>query len=96
MKSVLIYGKEIPFKIVCELPVENAVGCYKDGVIYIDKTLKGKELKVTLLHECLHALLERMCITHDHLNEEVEEIIVDSIATWLNECNRFELRLKKK
>lgn len=51
-------------------------------LITIEKTLTGKELEQTMLHEFFHGVLSRTGASQA-LPNELEEIVVDSIATFL-------------
>jgi len=62
----------------------------RKGLIVVDKTLTGKELEQTLLHEFFHGVLYRTG-SSQALSSEIEEIIVDSIATFLVDYFDFDL-----
>lgn len=59
-------------------------------LIIIDKSLDGDDLRHTLLHEYFHAVLYRTSIVQS-LSHELEEIIVDQIATFLVDNYKFDL-----
>ena len=66
--------------------------CDRDAKsIQIDSTIKGKMLKLTLVHEIFHAALTEShvpgCIGH-----EIEELIVDALSEIV--CDKFNLSLK--
>ncbi|MBX3018011.1 MAG: hypothetical protein KF767_08985 [Bdellovibrionaceae bacterium] len=65
---------------------EEAMGIYYPGqnLIHIDADLKGEEYDQCVLHEAVHALLDRLHIS-PAIDEDVEEIIADSVATMITE-----------
>jgi len=60
------------------------------SLILLDKSLRGTDLQQTFLHECFHAV---MCRTgaRQSLSVELEEVIVDSIATFLTDHYEFKI-----
>lgn len=62
----------------------------KNRLILIDKSLTGDDLKHTLLHEYFHAVLYRTSVVQS-LSHELEEVIVDQIATFLVDNYNFDL-----
>lgn len=85
-KSLTIYGKKTPIKKIKGLHEQGAIGLYrpKENIIYLDADLKGNELKITFIHEVLHALFNRVSI-NDIISLETEEMIVDNVAKMLVE-----------
>jgi hypothetical protein len=69
-------------------------GYYSDGLVEINKEIQNKEeyLK-TLLHECLHGVLEKSGI-HQDISLPQEHTIIDSTITFL--LTNFDIELKKK
>lgn len=63
---------------------------YKEGRIVLHNELKGHELQQTLLHECFHAVLFRTG-AHQSITPEVQEVVVDSFATFLTDHFDFKL-----
>lgn len=99
-ESINVFGRPVPIierVITRDLHEDEPCGfyCYSTKRIFVDVRQSYKDKKATLIHEALHALLHRVSINQTKLNSEVEEIIVESISTWLMECDCFELRLKK-
>ena len=62
----------------------------KNALIMIDKTLVGYELQQTLIHEYLHAVFDRTSLTQS-IPDELEEVIVDQVATFLVDMYNFDL-----
>lgn len=46
----------------------------------------------TFLHECFHGVLQRAGV-HGNISEDIEEVIVDTIATFMTE--RFNVKCKR-
>lgn len=82
-KTINIFGKIYRFEYL-DLEDQNIDGEHKAKLnkIIIDKNLKGKELTHTILHELGHALFHRMG-WRQAIPHEVEEIVVDTFATFL-------------
>lgn len=96
-KKINIFGK--PHKITV-IPNLTAYGTPVQGLlvlndyhIYLEKNQKPEEMMHTLLHECGHAIIQRISLNQTGLPPEVEEVIVDSFATFMVET--FNIRLKK-
>lgn len=60
------------------------------SLITIEKTLIGKELEQTMLHEFFHAVLARTGVSQA-ISHELEEVVVDSIATFLVDHYDFKM-----
>ena len=86
-----VLGKDIPvYKKL--LKHEGIAGRYHPRrKIEICSTLKGEELKVTVIHECGHAVLSRLGFENTGLPLELEELIVDNIAKVLVENNLIKI-----
>ena len=82
-KCINILGKtyKIEYK---DLRLESAAGITdnRKAVILIDKSLSGKELEQTLLHEFFHGVLSRTGASQA-LTVELEEVIVEGMANFL-------------
>lgn len=96
-KSINIYGKKYKVKIKKGLKDDEGNSLsglcqYDEAIISLDKDLTGDELMQTFLHECGHAVHDRMGIDQTGIPDDVKEILVDSMATFLVE--RFNMRLK--
>lgn len=61
--------------------------------IFIEADQEKEEMLHTFLHECGHAILDRISVGQTGLSTELEEIIVDSFARFITE--NFHLRPKK-
>jgi hypothetical protein len=86
-----IFGKKVKVHYVKGLTNQGAMGVYSQGSIYIDSSLKGHDLAQTILHEGFHAICDRLNI---RLDEQVEEILADTTAVFVEE--NFDIKLKKK
>lgn len=90
-KAINILGKtyQILYK---DLRLDHSFGITdnRKGVILIDQSLTGEELEHTLLHEFFHGVLYRTGASQA-LQGDIEEVIVDSIATFLVDIFEFEL-----
>ena len=90
-KSIMILGKryDIFYK---DLRADHAFGMTdnRKRVILIDQSLTGEELQQTLLHEFFHAVLHRTGASQA-LHGDLEEVLVDSIATFLVDIYDFHL-----
>ena len=62
----------------------------REALIEIDESLEGKELLQTLLHEYFHAVNYRTG-AYAAMPGDIEEIVVDSIATFLVDTYDFDL-----
>lgn len=96
-KKIIIFGKPHKVTVISDLnsygtPVRGLL-VLNDCHIYLDKSQPPEELLHTLLHECGHAIIQRISINQTGLPPEVEEVIVDSFATFITET--FNLKLKK-
>ena len=68
--------------------------CFQDKkLIFIDSDLTGDEYLQTLLHEVVHAVIQRTGIHESGLTDEVEEIICDNVATAIVE--NFKIKIKR-
>ncbi len=87
MKCIDIFGKtyKIEYKDLTGLPYQGQFK-HHESIITVHNKLKGYELQQTLMHELLHAVLDRLSLS-DVIESRVEEILVDSIATFL--CENF-------
>jgi Zn-dependent peptidase ImmA (M78 family) len=90
-KVVNVFGKAYQIKYE-DMSKTDACGLTdnKNYLIIIDSSLKGDDLKHTLLHESFHAILYRTSVTQS-LSHELEEVIVDQIATFLVDNYNFDL-----
>ena len=95
--KINVFGKKYKVKIVKML--KDSEGKAVSGLhspitstISLDAEMKGEELDQTFLHELGHAVQDRVAVTQGHISEDLIEVIVDSMATFMSET--FHLRLK--
>lgn len=83
-----IYGDLYTYK-YAKMPEEECGECDAEArIITIDKSLKGDDLKQTILHEEIHAIFARIGL-RQAVDLEVEEIIAESISTFVIENYRM-------
>ena len=88
-KCINVFGKTYEIK-YDDLSKTDACG-YTDNkhrLIVIDSGLKGDDLTHTLLHEYFHAILFTTSVTQS-LSHDLEEVIVDQLATFLVDNYNF-------
>lgn len=88
-ETVNIYGKEIPVK----RKSMDDYGLTDGNTIWISSDCPRKHLRTTLIHEMIHCLFRRVSIIQTDINENVEEIIADTVAVMIDES--FILRARK-
>lgn len=89
-ESVTIYGKNIPVK---RKKIEGCYGLTDGSTIWISTECPRKQIKSTLIHEMIHCLFRRVSIIQTDINENVEEIIADTVAVMMDES--FIIRARK-
>lgn len=91
-KSVKIFGQRFKVKVV---PLHGYLGlCDRaTNTLYVESNQSEKEIYQTLLHEIGHAVVGRTGIAQA-LSPEVEEIIVENIATAIIENFEFIPKIK--
>jgi len=96
--SVIIFGAEC--KIVEVHPCVDEYGNLCDGLfdansmrIELEKKTSMKNKEHTLIHELGHAMFYRMSLGQTRIDPQIEEIIVNSNATMIQEL--FNIRFKK-
>lgn len=89
-KQLHVYGRNIPVNLA-KHDEHAGMFCKEEYKIYITPDQTEHEKWTTLLHEMFHAVVHR-CSIYQALDDNLEEIIVDSFATaiWEN----FELKPK--
>ena len=92
-----VFGKILTVKIVKDLRNKSNDSLdgeldFKNGIMAINKELRGRDLTQTYLHECFHAVIRRVGINQGELSPDLEEVIVDSFSTFL--VDNFHIRLK--
>ena len=96
--SVDIFGKEVLIEEVSPCKDDDGnecdgMYCYKTGTIYLEKK-QSKEAKIhSLIHEMGHALFDRVSLGQTKIESDIEEIIVNNIATLMTES--FNIRFKR-
>ena len=90
-KSIKIFGQTFKFQYV-DLEDQDIDGEVKakKSLIIIDENLEGEELQHTMLHEIGHAIFHRMGWKQS-IPHELEEVIVDTYATFLIDNYDFDL-----
>ena len=87
-QALNVFGKtyRIEYK-----PLEDLDGeCHnKKSLIEIDQSLTGSNFTQTLIHEGLHALFYRLGY-NQVIHHDIEELLVDQIATFLVDNFTFE------
>ena len=94
--KISVFGKDIEV-IFKDLSDDGIYGKFesKESRIYIHQGLTNDDIEATLLHEIFHAICYRIGI-RQALPHELEEILVESFATWLVENYEFkDLRVSK-
>lgn len=85
-KSITIFGLKVQIKMV-DLTGQDYDGLYNGNTqtIYIEKTLKGKLLQKVLVHEVLHAALDRIGAHQMQISRDAEEVICEQLSVFLVE-----------
>lgn len=92
---MVIFGKKIRVKRIKDLAKNHGLAGYFDphkNIIAIDSELKGNAYMQTMLHECIHATLDRVGVTQTRVSHDAHEMIAENIATAIVE----NFNLKKK
>ena len=95
--SIMVFGREYTVKRVKQLKDDDGRPLsgfheYEAALISLDSELKGSDLVQTFLHELGHAVQQRCGINQAAISDDLTEVIVDSMATFIEET--FHLRLK--
>lgn len=96
-KSIIVYGKKYKVKRVKDLKDDKGILIsglheYDKGLISLDTKLKSVELDQTFFHELGHAVQERVGVNQGEISDDLKEVIVDSMATFLAETFHFRLK----
>lgn len=86
-KSIIIFGQKVSIKYV-DLTDNDYDGLY-DGntkTIYINKHLKAKDRNQVLLHEIIHAVLDRIGTNQLQISRDANEIIAEQVSVFLIEA----------
>lgn len=88
-KSIEILGRR--YKVNRKVLKEDHGLCHNDRYeIDLEKSLKGRELAQTFLHECIHGILHRSGATQG-IEDGLEEVICETISNFLTDTWDFEL-----
>jgi len=82
-----IYGMSVEIKTIKNLQDDYGYAgqfCTRNKTIELDNKLEDSELVQTLIHEVLHAIAYRIRLS-EAIHKDVEEIVVDSFAQWIEE-----------
>lgn len=92
MQSLNIFGKKAKIK---RKSIKGLDGqfCRQEYEIVIDPALSGEAYNITLLHEMIHAILDRCSVTHE-IDSSIEEIISDIVSKCIIE--NFDIKPKKR
>lgn len=87
-----VFGKEVDtnFQEFAPDSVERAYYLENSSEVVVDIALDKFESLQSELHELGHVLLERVSVTQTETSADVQEVIVNSQATWIIE-NRKKL-----
>jgi len=83
----VVFGQLVPIEYEDGLARnEGSAGeyCDKEKFIKIDSELEGDDLSLTQIHEGGHAVCDRIGLSQG-ISKELEEVIVDSFATFIVE-----------
>jgi len=93
-KKINVKGREYKIQMVGTDKIGSNWGqCnVQDGIISINNSAKGRMLRITFLHEYMHALLCELGIDQA-ISAQLNEILAEGIASSID--NNFMLRLRK-
>ncbi len=98
-KEIPIFGIWVAIKEVKELKDEN--GDLVDGIchygkklIEIEKSLKGDDKRIALLHEVYHFALNRCSTNQTNISDEAQEITVDICAKITVEISKITFKIE--
>lgn len=83
-----ILGQKIPvIKEESLITGKGIAGYYDPSKVYIsvDKSLKGKDLTLTILHEVVHAVLLRVGLHCTAMHSDLHEIVCENVSNALYE-----------
>jgi len=98
-KKLRIFGQDITVQMSKDLiSKEDACGMadYAKKIIRLDKSLQGEDRTQTLLHEVFHIVLARVGLNQTSLPHDLEELIVENLATAVVELFDIQLRTPRK
>lgn len=81
-KSFNIFGQRIKIKYIIPPDGSDWMGLFvaAENLIIIDNRLKGDDLKSTLLHEFVHAVINLSGVNQTSLSNDVEEILCEQMS----------------
>lgn len=94
LELIDIYGWTVSIENVEGLIENNSSQgeyCSESKTIKIDKSLTGYDYQVCLIHECLHALFDRLSF-NQAIEIGLEEVMCDNLSKWLIENFRIETK----
>ena len=85
-KFINIFGLKVQIKFV-DLTGQDFDGLYngETQTILIEKSLTGKHRQQVLVHEVIHAALDRIGIHQLNISRDAEEIICEQLSVFLVE-----------
>ena len=97
-KTIQVFGRDYKIALTKHLKDEDGnrvdgLFCAKTSVISIDT--EDKNQVHTLIHELGHAVFERTSLNQTDISSNLQEIVVNSIATVLTENFNISLRKDK-
>lgn len=92
MTSINIFGLRVKIKYV-DLSQCDYDGLYNgnDKTILIERTLKGKHKQQVILHEVLHALMDRIGAHQLNISRDAEEIICEQVSVFMVESLKIKV-----
>ena len=92
MRSIMIFGLRIKIKYV-DLSQCDYDGLYngEQKTIYIERTLKGQHKRQVLMHEIIHAVLDRIGAHQLNISRDAEEIIAEQLSVFLVESLKIKV-----
>ena len=89
---MVIFGQKIRVKKIKGLGEKQGLAGFYDPFkkeIAIDASLKGDAFMQTLLHELVHAVMDRVGISQTRTSHDVHEMVAENVATALVENFRM-------
>lgn len=91
-KSIKVFGETYKIKVIKEKdPVNLGLCDFQKKIILVHDRQSSKEIMHTLIHEVGHAVFNRIGLNQS-ISHDLEEVIVDSIATAISENFRLQNR----
>ncbi len=83
-----IFGQKVLYKLRDFVKEQiHVCGLYdsENKTIFIEKNLKGNELKHTILHEEIHAIFDRCGLNQTQHTQDLQEMICENVARFILE-----------